>query len=281
MNGAELQDVLLAHLKQSLLWLPVYGLLFGALAAVAPNIPGQRTWRAGIGADLLYWFLTPPLYALLYLLTLYGVLRGLAGWSAQQTRDYLADGTDWIAGLPLAIQAIGVLLLSDFLQYWLHRLFHRGAMWRFHAVHHSPREVDWLSAARFHPLNYCLSFTLPAVLCALLGVPGQTFLILAGFNVTYSCLVHANLNWTLGPARYLFASPVFHRWHHTSQAEGLNRNFAPTFPFIDLLFGTFYMPPRLPTRFGIEDPVPASFLGQMLFPFRARRSDAGSIAELK
>ena len=278
MSGVELQELLFAHLKQSLLWLPVYGLLFGALAAVAPNIPGQKIWRAGTGTDLLYWFLTPPFYTLLYLLTAHAILQGAYGRSAQQARDYINEGSDWLAALPLAVQAIGVLLVSDLLQYWLHRLLHRAPLWRFHAIHHSPRELDWLSSSRFHPVNYYLSFTLPAVLFALIGVPAQTFLILAGFNAAFSYLVHANLNWTFGPARYLFASPVFHRWHHTSEAEGLNRNFAPTFPFIDLVFGTFFMPPRMPARFGIDDSVPVSFTGQMFYPFRRRTMGAGGAA---
>ncbi len=278
MSSAELLELLFAHLKQSLLWLPVYGLLFGALAAVAPNIAGQKLWRTGTGTDLLYWFLTPPFYTLLYLLTAHAILQGLTGRSAQQARDYIDEGSDWLAALPLAVQAIGVLLISDLLQYWLHRLLHRAPLWRFHAIHHSPRELDWLSSSRFHPVNYYLSFTLPAVLFALIGVPAQTFLILAGFNAAFSYLVHANLNWTFGPARYLVASPVFHRWHHTSEAEGLNRNFAPTFPFIDLVFGTFFMPPRMPARFGIEDPVPVSFTGQMLYPFRRRTMSVNGAA---
>jgi len=80
--------------------------------------------------------------------------------------------------------------------------------------------------------------------------------------------VHANLSWDLGPFRYVFSSPAFHRWHHTKADEGLDRNFAGGLPLWDLLFGTFYMPRRNPTSFGIDDPIPSGFLGQMLQPFR-------------
>src|SRR5262249_8355033 len=96
--------------------------------------------------------------------------------------------------------------------------------------------------------------------------------------------------WTFGPLRYVLASPVFHRWHHTTQEEGLNRNFAPTFPFLDLAFGTFYMPPgKLPERFGNGEPdYPEGFFGQLLRPLwmpasaapRRRRSLAYRIAEV-
>jgi hypothetical protein len=83
-------------------------------------------------------------------------------------------------------------------------------------------------------------------------------------------MVHANLNWTFGPLKYVFASPVFHRWHHTLEDEGLDKNFAPTFPVLDLIFGTFYMPPgKLPARFGVHDTeFPEGFLGQFVYPFR-------------
>jgi sterol desaturase/sphingolipid hydroxylase (fatty acid hydroxylase superfamily) len=53
-------------------------------------------------------------------------------------------------------------------------------------------------------------------------------------------LLHANLPWTFGPLRNALASPAFHRWHHTWEAEGMDRNFSGLFPWIDLLFGTFY-----------------------------------------
>ena len=73
-----------------------------------------------------------------------------------------------------------------------------------------------------------------------------------------------------GPFKYLFASPVFHRWHHTSLERGGNSNFAGTFPFIDWMFGTFYMPEgELPEAYGIGEPdFPESFGAQMLYPLR-------------
>jgi hypothetical protein len=37
-------------------------------------------------------------------------------------------------------------------------------------------------------------------------------------------------------------SPRFHRGHHTSQAEGLDRNVAGLFPWLDVIFGTYRMP---------------------------------------
>jgi sterol desaturase/sphingolipid hydroxylase (fatty acid hydroxylase superfamily) len=61
-----------------------------------------------------------------------------------------------LAALPFAAQAVFLLVVSDFMLYWIHRLFHGGGWWKYHAVHHAPEEVDWLSAARFHPVNLVL-----------------------------------------------------------------------------------------------------------------------------
>ena len=50
----------------------------------------------------------------------------------------------------------------------------------------------------------------------------------------------------------------------------LDTNFAGLFPFIDLAFGTFYMPPgRQPARFGLaRTDVPEGLLAQLAYPFR-------------
>ena len=48
------------------------------------------------------------------------------------------------------------------------------------------------------------------------------------------------------------------------------KNFASTFPILDLLFGTFYMPKQaLPGAYGVADKgFPAGFGAQLLYPFK-------------
>ena len=95
--------------------------------------------------------------------------------------------------------------------------------------------------------------------------------LLAPFNTFHSAFVHANLNWTLGPFKYVLATPVFHRWHHTSLEQGGNTNFAGTFPLWDILFGTFRMPENeLPNIYGVdgEQAIPSEIGGQLAYPFR-------------
>src|SRR5262249_30146883 len=154
--------------------------------------------------------------------------------------------------LPIWLQCILIVLGQDVMLYWLHRAFHSPVGWRFHAVHHSPKVLDWLSASRFHVVNYLFYVFLADVAVLLAGFSSQALLALVPFNIIYSAMVHANLNWTFGPLRFLFASPVFHRWHHTNEA--CDKNFAATFPLIDVVFGTFYMPAgKAPENFGNGD----------------------------
>ena len=92
------------------------------------------------------------------------------------------------------------------------------------------------------------------------------------FNMFHSAFVHANLSWSLGPFRYVLATPIFHRWHHTSREEGGNTNFAGTFPLWDILFGTFRMP-----KTGSRS-ITASAKGR--FPSRVRRTTGLSVPAL-
>ena len=179
------------------------------------------------------------------------------------------NGHGPLAALPLAVQMVLFLVVSDFLLYWFHRLYHGATMWKYHAVHHSSEELDWISAARFHPVNLFLGSVFADVALLLAGISPNVFLVLGPLTIAHSAFVHANLDWTLGPFKYVLASPVFHRWHHTAAERGGEKNFAATFPVLDLMFGTFYMPANeLPDAYGIADKsFPESFGSQILYPF--------------
>ncbi len=189
--------------------------------------------------------------------------------SPDEIADYVQNGRGPVSGLPFWWQVAFYLLAADFLMYWTHRLFHGASLWRYHAIHHSAEDVDWSTAFRFHPLNICFHTYLSDAVMLYAGVSPAVLLFMVPFQTAIALFVHANLNWTLGPLKYVMASPVFHRWHHTKPDEGGNTNFAPTFPLWDVLFGTFYMPAgKLPARYGVDDPqFPAGFLGQMAYPF--------------
>jgi sterol desaturase/sphingolipid hydroxylase (fatty acid hydroxylase superfamily) len=101
------------------------------------------------------------------------------------------------------------------------------------------------------------------------GISPNIFVVLGPLTVAHSAFVHANLDWSLGPFKYVIAGPVFHRWHHTAADRGGEKNFAATFPILDVIFGTFYMPKgELPDKYGIDDRTfPSSFTAQLAHPF--------------
>jgi len=247
-------------------WLAGLALVFAVLARLMPCNPGMYWWKdlRGTATDFLYWFIVPLFLQIGRTLMLLAGVKLLLGGKLPQL------------SLPLGLQGAVILLLQDVLLYWIHRVFHCRLAWKFHAIHHSPKVLDWMSTARFHPINNLLAFSLVDVVVLLLGFAPAALLVLAPFNLIYSSMTHANLNWTFGPLRYVFASPVFHRWHHTTQEEGLDKNFASTFPFLDVIFGTFHMPPgKLPEQFGNGDAdFPEDFWGQFIHPFRQQNKPA-------
>jgi sterol desaturase/sphingolipid hydroxylase (fatty acid hydroxylase superfamily) len=261
--------------RQTLAWLAALAVAFGILGCLMACNRGMfwwKDWRAAC-TDLLYWFVAPLCMRVGRTLML---ATGIALLFSGSSPGFVP-----VKGLPLWQQCLVVLLIQDILLYWIHRGFHTRLAWNLHSVHHSPTVLDWMSASRFHLVNYLLSFVVADVVVLLLGFAPEALIALAPVNMIYSSMVHANLNWTFGPLRYVLASPVFHRWHHTGQGEGIDRNFAPTFPFLDVIFGTFYMPAgALPQRFGNgEDDFPDDFWGQFLYPFRRKAPPSSASAQ--
>jgi sterol desaturase/sphingolipid hydroxylase (fatty acid hydroxylase superfamily) len=232
------------------------------LSAVFALIERRSVWRRERLLDFVYWFFTPTIGRAVTAI----VLFAFVGWTAYR------GGAAWFRTQSIPLQAIEVLVASDLIGYATHRLFHRDPLWRIHAIHHSSEALDWLSASRVHPLNEAITRVAQVLPLYLLGFDARVLAGAVPLLTLYAIFVHANVSWDYGPLRYVIASPRFHRWHHTAEEEGLNRNFAGLFPWIDVLFGTFYMPSeRVPSRFGVAgEPVPETFLAQLAYPFTNR-----------
>jgi sterol desaturase/sphingolipid hydroxylase (fatty acid hydroxylase superfamily) len=254
-------------------WLAAMGVLFTLLSAWTPCNAGRPWWKKdGLSTDIAYWFFVPIFTRYFRIaLTAMGTALIFHITDGQKIADFYQHGHGWIGTLPLWAQGLLFLGVTDFALYWSHRAYHRGACWKYHAVHHAPEQVEWLSAARFHPVNLLFGTVTMDIVMLLAGVSPEVFIVLGPFNTIISTYVHANLNWTGGPLRYLFVSPVFHRWHHAT--DPVDKNFSSTFPVWDLMFGTFHMPRgQVPQQYGIDAanaPMPEGLLPQLIYPLKA------------
>jgi sterol desaturase/sphingolipid hydroxylase (fatty acid hydroxylase superfamily) len=239
------------------------------LFAAKPAQP-RLAKRRGFLTDLIYWFATPLMTRSVSAVGLAVILALVYRMEPESIRNMLETRETFVASLPGWIQVLAMLLVGDLIAYWLHRAFHSGRLWRFHAIHHSSQDLDWLSSVRLHPVNDWLTRWIQATSLILLGFAPLVVAAYVPFLSFYAILLHANVSWGFGLLGRIVASPKFHRWHHTAEHEGLDRNFAGLFPVWDQIFGTYFMPKdRLPEVFGLQgESVPESFLGQLLYPFR-------------
>lgn len=98
----------------------------------------------------------------------------------------------------------------------------------------------------------------------------DAYIIIVGFQAV---LIHSNVKLPWGWLRYIIVTPDFHHWHHSSDTEAIDRNYAAHLSFIDYLFGTAVrgVSRRLPENYGILDnDMPGTFLAQQAYPFRKK-----------
>lgn len=248
--------------------------LFRLLELLRPKAVRLPLWRRGFLTDTAYWIFTPVVTrAVTRAVTIVAIVPVAFLIYGKVDPQLIQHGFGPASRLPLWAQAIGILILSDFIAYWMHRAFHRGRLWRFHAVHHSSVDLDWLSAVRLHPVNDAVMRVATTLPVLVLGFAPLAAVGLIPFLTLMAVIVHANVDWDWGPLRSVVASPCFHRWHHTDETAARDKNFAGLLPLWDIVFGTYYMPrDARPSRFGTSTPVPQDLPGQLVFPFRATRA---------
>jgi len=226
--------------------------------------------------DLAYWLLGPLVTENIGKVAIVAMVVPVALLAyGKVDPDLIQRGFGPLSRLPILLQAGLGLIVADLASYWAHRAFHRGRLWRFHAVHHSIIALDWMSALRVHPVNDVMMRMLTTLPILAFGFSPMAVGGIASMLGLLAIVVHANVDWDWGPLRSVLASPRFHRWHHSDEPQALNKNFAGMFPLWDMAFGTCYMPRGVaPRSFGTDMPVPDGVVGQMLFPFRRRKSAA-------
>ena len=219
----------------------------------------QRILRRGLHVDLLHAVLT-GLLAFLPVMFVFPFLESIRSQSLAAS----------IAELPLISQIALAFLAQEFLIYWGHRFSHEiPILWRCHAVHHSSEKLDWLAGERRHPIDGAIMAFFVGVPLLFLGFDLIDLLWLGVFNSLWDMTIHANLRWRLHFMKGLWVTTEYHHWHHVADQEIRNRNYAGALPVFDWLFGTYYLPKdKLPNGYGIDTPMPNSYLGQLTQPLR-------------
>lgn len=247
------------------LWLVILTAMFVPLERLFAVHP-QRIFRKQVALDLAYYFLNS-------LGTIAALAFPMAILAAILHRLIPGSVLTLTADLPFGARLIAALVVGEIGFYWGHRWSHEiPFLWRFHAVHHSAEEVDFLSNTRAHPIDMAFTRLCGFVPLYVVGLAQGTGnhtdlvpLLVVFIGTIWGFFIHANIRWRFGWLESVVATPAFHRWHHTND-EYRNHNYASMLPVFDRLFGTWHLPKSWPSRYGIDDYMSPNLASQLLHP---------------
>lgn len=205
------------------------------------------------------------------------LVRDHARWIELRSTEHWPG---WLL-IPLTIVAM------DAANWLAHYADHRlGALWRFHALHHSQEELSVFTSFRAHPLMHTTGFLLATIPVMALMPTRPIAPVLITIYICIGTLQHANLRWSFGPLGRVLVSPAYHRLHHAPDTQGLNLGVVLT--IWDVLAGCARFPSRgddvgptgldgrpVPVeQYDSARPVPLLIAVQLIEPFQARVTDA-------
>lgn len=231
-----------------------------------PRQRAQKLRRPLVGTDIAFALMGP-------VLNIVGVaaIVTLAGLSLF-----------WLPGLALRplvslIPAVALpfvaFVIFDFVAYWGHRWAHEVPMlWRFHAVHHSPEHMDWISGFRIHPFDGVVLAPAIALLLGA-GIDAEITGVIAIIQIALGLFFHANVRLRLRLLDRIVANPEFHHWHHANETDAIGHNYAGALPIWDLIFGTYFMPrtERRPAHYGVDGYPPRTMWSLLTYPLAGAR----------
>jgi len=248
----------------------IFSAVFVPLELLFPHRREQPIFRDYWKTDLAYFFVSHLLIQMITIVTLKPALV-FFGWAAEPAVRTFVGSQHFV------VQFFGIMLIADLTQYWVHRAFHViPLLWRFHAVHHSAQKMDWLAGSRLHFADIAVTRAVSYLPIFLLGFgegPLFAYIVFVSFHATF---IHTNFRFDFGPLKWLFVVPRFHHWHHTSDLTFADKNFAVHLPFLDRLFGTYFLPrDEWPKAYGVDDAEvpPSGFFAQLAYPFGRKASN--------
>jgi len=240
-------------------------LIYVPLERLWPQYPKQGTFRNEWTLDVVYFMSTHlPIQILSFLVLL----------PATQATKYLAVPAlqHLIARIPWLLQFFLAVVVADVAEYFIHLALHKVPfLWRFHAIHHSSKALDWIAGSRSHFVDDTLvrGFILVPLMLGFSQSIILAYLIFVTLHATWThCNFRPNAKWL----EKFLVMPRYHHWHHTSQKEAIDKNFAIHFPWIDRIFGTYYYPDEWPEQYGLSgEKLAPGFWGQTIEAFTGRK----------
>jgi len=235
--------------------------IYVPLEALWPQYPAQGTFRKEWTLDVVYFMSTHfPIQVLSFLVLL----------PATQLTKYLGVPVlqHVIARMPWILQFFLAVVIADLAEYFIHLALHKVPfLWRFHAIHHSSKALDWIAGSRSHFVDDTLvrGFILVPLMFGFSQSIIFAYLIFVTLHATWThCNFGPNAKWL----EEFLVMPRYHHWHHTFQKDGIDKNFAIHFPWIDKIFGTYYFPNHWPEKYGLDgEELASGFWGQTIGPF--------------
>lgn len=237
--------------------------IFVPIEMVFPKRKDQKTFHEEWRTDLVYFVVSH------LLVQFFGVITQkpatlFFGWMG------LSGLHESVQSLPFLVELLFAFFITDLFQYWTHRFFHNHSfLWRFHSIHHSTENMDWLAGSRTHFVDIFVTRSMAFVPLYIFGFSTITFNVYVIFMAIHAVLIHSNTRINFGFIKYIFATPQYHHWHHCKNPNHYGKNFATIFPFIDKMFGTYYLPKNeWPEDTGLlEADYPKGYLKQAIYPF--------------
>ena len=130
-------------------------------------------------------------------------------------------------------------------------------------MHHSDQVLTWTTSSRIHVLEFIVMHIGYIVLASWMNIPAESIGAISALRLLRNNWVHTRYDVHLGPLTRIIATPRFHHWHHADTPAAYNTNFANTFAFWDVLFGTYRVPSAYSGAYGFEG-TPGNHIGKLL-----------------
>lgn len=157
---------------------------------------------------------------------------------------------------------VGLILATDFVWYWYHRLGHEvNFFWAAHIVHHHSEEFNFTAAARITTFQAIIRTGFWCIL-PFIGFHPKMVITMLIVHGAYSFFTHTQVIGRIKWLEYIFVTPSVHGVHHASDEKYLDKNYGDMFTFWDRMFGTFQEEEEKP-KYGLTHPLKSySFLWQ-------------------